>query len=167
MIASERRFAGAPQFRERARRIARADLAELADQRADEIVPPLRHQHAERGEIAGKLRHDDARDRNLARNGGGVRGPAPPKAISVVSRGSIPLSTEIARTASDIAPSAMVVMPSAAATLSRPTACPIRATAASAGARASFMWPPRKRSALRRPSTRSASVTVGAAPPRP
>src|SRR5262252_5458572 len=129
MIASERRFAGAPQFRERARRIARADLAKLADQRAYEIVTPLRHQHAERREIAGKLRHDDAWDRNLARNGGGVKW--------------------------------------ARATLPRPSACPIRATAASAGARASFMWPPRKRSALRRPSTRSASVTVGAVAPRP
>src|SRR6266581_7425789 len=74
MIARERRFAGASQFRERARRITRADLAELADQRADEIVPPLRHQHAERREVAGKLRHDDARDRNLARNGSGVKG---------------------------------------------------------------------------------------------
>src|SRR5215468_12594575 len=73
-IASERRFAGVPQFGERARRIGCADLAKLADQRAYEIVTPLRHQHAERREIAGKLRHDDARDRNLARNGGGVKG---------------------------------------------------------------------------------------------
>src|SRR5262249_32346003 len=74
MIASERRFAGGPQFGERTRRVGCADLAQLADRRAYEIVTPLRHQHAERREIAGKLRHDDARDRNLASNGGGVKG---------------------------------------------------------------------------------------------
>src|SRR5262249_31572131 len=74
MIASERRFAGVSQFGARARRIGCAALANAADQRAYEIVTPLRHQHAERREIAGKLGHDDARDRYLAPNGGGVKG---------------------------------------------------------------------------------------------
>ena len=41
-------------------------------------------------------------------------GPAPPNAIIAVSRGSTPLLTETARTASDIAASAICTMPSAA-----------------------------------------------------
>ena len=40
-------------------------------------------------------------------------------------------------------------------------------TAASEAIRSSFMSPPRKLSASSNPSTRSASVTVGAVPPRP
>ena len=54
-------------------------------------------------------------------------GPAPPKAISVVSRGSMPRLTETARTASDMAPSAMVVIPSAASTVPSPSRSPIAA----------------------------------------
>ena len=41
-------------------------------------------------------------------------GPAPPKAIIAVSRGSTPFLTDTARTASDIAASAICTMPSAA-----------------------------------------------------
>ena len=95
----------------------RFDRAQLADQRADEILTPLRHQHAERREGARQL-GDDHRGMKISRAiATACSGPAPPNAISVVSRGSMPRLTETARTASDMAPSAMVMIPSAASTV--------------------------------------------------
>ena len=41
---------------------------EIAIERADEIVALVREQHAERGEMRGKQRHDDLRNVELARN---------------------------------------------------------------------------------------------------
>ena len=139
------------------------ERAELADQRADEILPPRRHQHAERGEIARQLRNDHPRDGNLAaRSHTACSGPAPPNAIIVVSRGSMPRLTDTARTASDMAPSAMVAMPSAASAYrGRAARRPCRRWRFRAPATSSLMPPPRKRSPLSRPSTRSASVTAG------
>ena len=94
-------------------------------------------------------------------------GPAPPKAMSVVSRGSMPRSTETARTASDIAPSAMVAMPSAASTGPSASGSPIAPHRLLGRCAIKRHVPPRKRAPLSRPSTRSASVTAGASPPRP
>ena len=51
-------------------------------------------------------------------------GPAPPNAITAVSRGSMPRLTDTARTASDIAPSTIVAIPQAAVTASSPSRSP-------------------------------------------
>ena len=57
--------------------------------------------------------------------------------------------------------------PAACAGVTFPAPSPSRSIAASAAGLSSGMSPPRKLSASSRPSTRSASVTVGSAPPRP
>ena len=75
LVAGERLLARGLQVGEGARRAARIDAAELADQRADEILPPLGHQHAERGEIAGQFRDDHLGDRDLARDRHRVQRP--------------------------------------------------------------------------------------------
>ena len=96
-------------------------------------------------------------------------GPAPPKAISVKSRGSCPRWIEISRMAEVIRATAIVMMPSASAsTVERPAQARGQIGDGLAGA------PGVERDAAAeapvvpmRPSTTLASVTVGSVPPRP
>ena len=95
-------------------------------------------------------------------------GPAPPKAIIAHSLGSEPLATDTARTDNDMALSVMRAIPRAASATLRPNGSAIfSATARSAKARSRPIRPDKKRAPLSRPSTRSASVTTGSAPPLP
>ena len=87
-------------------------------------------------------------------------GPAPPNATSARSRGSTPCSTVTTRTARSIAASTTATTPSAVT--------PARGQrGARRRRRRAARTPGSSVSAGIRPSTRSASVTVGAVPPRP
>jgi hypothetical protein len=99
------RFAGLGELGEHRLDLLGVERAEQAVERADEVLPPRRHQHAERRERARHLRHDDPGNENLFAMATACSGPAPPNAIIAVSRGSTPFFTDTARTASDIAAS--------------------------------------------------------------
>src|SRR2546425_270300 len=96
-------------------------------------------------------------------------GPAPPKAISVKSRGSCPRWIEISRIAEVIRATAIVTMPSASAStvIGPPRRRPRSATAPWARPASSAIAPPRRLAVPMRPSTTLASVTVGSVPPSP
>ena len=95
-------------------------------------------------------------------------GAAPPKAIMVNPDRSLPFSTAWTRAALAMFSSTISETPTAAAPTSSesgpPTASPM-ARAAASGFRSIPAAP--KVSGVSRPSTRSASVTVGRDPPRP
>ncbi len=95
-------------------------------------------------------------------------GPAPPKASSMKSRKSCPRMVEMALIASSIFTSMMRTTPSAASSTPMPSG---RATLVSTACRALAgsrrIFPPRKLSPLRWPSSRLQSVMVGISPPRP
>ena len=95
-------------------------------------------------------------------------GPAPPKAISVKSRGSWPRWIEISRMAEVMRATAIVTMPSASASTPSAGHAPgqrrhRRARLAGIEGDAAAEAP----AAPMRPSTTLASVTVGSVPPRP
>ncbi len=94
-------------------------------------------------------------------------GPAPPKATSAKPRGSMPFCTVRERMAFAMLELMMVRMPSAASLTARPSSSASRATdRLRARPDRGVMPPPRKSCGSSRPSTRLASVTVGASPPR-
>ena len=66
-------LAGLGQLGEHGLDLLGVERAEQAVERADEILPPRRHQHAERRERARHLRDDDLRNENLPRDGDGVQ----------------------------------------------------------------------------------------------
>ncbi len=69
--------AGGRQLVEHAHDGALVERAEEPIERAHEILPPGRHQHAERREGARHFRHDHLRDENLARDRDRVQRPRP------------------------------------------------------------------------------------------
>ena len=105
---------------------------------------------------------------SLAATPAACSGAAPPKAISVPRLMSQPWSAAWTRPALDMFSSTTSEMPMAATVDCRPAGSAtavVTALAAASGSNVSV--PPAKRSGRSRPSTASASVTVGSVPPRP
>ena len=95
-------------------------------------------------------------------------GADPPKATTVRPARPFPHSIAWVRAALDMFSSTISLTPSAATLASIPSRAPTRlAIAASARPRSSPIAPPAKSPGSMRPSTTSASVTVGASPPLP
>ena len=95
-------------------------------------------------------------------------GPAPPNAIRLNPRGSIPRATEFDAMASAMWLLMIRKMPSAASLTLRPSgSATLARMAASDSAGSIFSPPPRNCSGSSRPSTTCASVTVGSVPPLP
>ena len=95
-------------------------------------------------------------------------GAAPPKAIIVRSASVAPISMACTRAAPAMFSPTISFTPSAAICGARPSGAPTAAASASVAARSSSaMRPPENAAGSMRPIARSASVTVGAAPPWP
>ena len=94
-------------------------------------------------------------------------GPAPPKATSENSRGSIPRWIVIVLMASAILALTTSRIPCAIASTPSPSGRPTAASAWRAASASSAIPPPAKRRSSILPSTKLASVTVGSLPPRP
>ena len=95
-------------------------------------------------------------------------GAAPPKAIRVRGRKSLPLSIAWTRAALAMFSSTISLTPSAACSIDKSRRKPTRsAIAPRAPSKSRFILPPENFCGSMRPSTRSASVTVGSVPPRP
>src|SRR5215475_1365144 len=74
-VAFERRRAGITQIPESLRHYLRFQAVKFADEGADEILAPFGHQHPEGGKIARQFRDDDFRNRDFARDRGGMERP--------------------------------------------------------------------------------------------
>ncbi len=96
-----------------------------------------------------------------------TRPPPPPKDSSAKSFGSRPSSTVIARTAPMIFMVEICTTPRASASVARPSRVAMGCSALSASSRSRASLPPSGLSEPRWPSTRAASVNVGAVPPLP
>ena len=95
------------------------------------------------------------------------KGAAPPNAIIARAAISLPHSTAWTRAAAAMFSSTISQTPKAASAVSMPAACPTFSVTASVARGADRLTrPPAKRAGSILPNTRSASVTVGAAPPR-
>ena len=134
---------------------------------AHEIEPHRRDQRAEGRQHARLRREDHLRAVQQLRDAAGMHRPG---AAEGQQRQAAPIDAAIGRMrarrrrhvlADDVEDAARRLGAAHA------ESSPSLANAASAALRSSFMSPPRKWSASSRPSTRSASVTVGSVPPRP
>ena len=94
-------------------------------------------------------------------------GPAPPNATRVKSRGSCPRSTEMVRIVRTMLATTTPITPCAARSTPYPSSSAMSENAPSARARSRVIRPPRSPRPESLPSSRLASVTVGAVPPRP
>ena len=90
--------------------------------------------------------------------------PMPPNATRSSRRGSAPASDSTRRTASVMCASTSATTAAAVASTSRPVGRPTASSARRAASASRRRRPPQNAPASRRPSTRSASVTVGLGP---
>src|SRR5438094_1653407 len=153
------RYEGVRDFRARG-------LAQLAHESLHVIVLQIREQHSECGEMRRHGRDDHLRDGKFSRNGDRVqRAASPARNKNAVAR-IVALSTDTARTASDILKLAIVKIPSAASSSESPRGLPIFSVIACAAfSRCKRMPLPRKYSGSILPTIKFASVTVGSVPP--
>ena len=139
----------------------------VAEDGALRVGAAVRGGQAERAQHARGARDEDPRHPELLGDGGGVQRAGAAEGEQREARGSMPRSTVMTRSARTISALATRTMPSAHARASSPSSPAKRSTAACAAPASRSTSPASGTSALRWPSTRLASVTVGSVPPRP
>ena len=183
---TRRRWPRRPSPRRRGRqRIVQPVVIGRVGPGADELPLAGRAQQPDGGEDAGPGRDDHRRHVERLGQGAGVQRPGAAEGDQRQPGGSTPRSTVTARTACSMAASTTATTPGHATTSAWPPPSDPSGSLGSARARrrgrvgAQRLWRPaaaRRRGlpspgkaapAGMRPSTRSASVTVGAVPPRP
>ena len=167
--ASQRRPSFGFEFFELIFQLEHFQIVHALEQSLHVVAAQIGHQHAERREMAGRVRNNNFPDRQFLRHRRGVQRPAAAVGDQrKVARIEAALEGHVTHRVGHRRGGDLQHARGGPLQIYRRAVAPIRSrNAFSAALRSKRISPPRKRSGESRPRMTLASVTVGSVPPRP